>query len=211
MHYDATSSVFRTVYFYQQSSSPEGVEEFKVETSGMSAEYGHTSGGLFNFVMKSGANQVHGSAMFEFRNQDLDANTFLGNFNGQARPIDRQLDGGGSFGGPVWIPKVYNGKNKTFFYFALERFRTAGSATGGPNETVPPPSWLGGNMSNLLTSQVVGTDAFGNQVVRGAIYDPNTTQTVGGTVVRTMFPGNVIPQSAISQVSQQVIKLMNQY
>jgi hypothetical protein len=66
-------------------------------------------GGLFNFVMKSGTNQVHGSALFEFRNQDLDANTFLGNFNGTPRAIDRQLDGGGSFGGPVWIPKVYNG------------------------------------------------------------------------------------------------------
>ena len=182
-----------------------------METSGMSAEYGHTSGGLFNFVMKSGTNQVHGSLLFEFRNQDLDANTFLGNFNGQARPIDRQLDGGGSFGGPVRIPKVYNGKDKTFFYFALERFFTAGSASGGPNETVPPPSWLGGDMSNLLTSQVVGADAFGNQVVRGAIYDPNTTQTVNGTVVRQIFPGNIIPSRRISQVSQQVIKLMNQY
>ncbi len=207
----ATATGYRSGDFYQQSPSPEALQEFKVETSGMSAEYGRTSGGLFNFVMKSGTNQVHGSLLFEFRNQDLDANTFLGNFNGQARPIDRQLDGGGSFGGPVWIPKVYNGKDKTFFYFALERFYTAGSASGGPNETVPPPTWLAGNMSNLLTSQVVGTDAFGNQVVRGAIYDPNTTQTVGGTVVRQMFPGNVIPASRISQVSQQVLSLVNKY
>src|ERR1019366_7355267 len=100
--------------------------------------------------MKSGTNQVPGSAMFEFRNQDLDANTFFGNFNHTPRSIDRQLDGGGSFGGPVWIPKVYNRKNKTFFYFALERLYTAGSASGGANETVPPPSWLAGNMSDLL-------------------------------------------------------------
>ncbi len=206
----ATATGYRSGDFYQQSPSPEGVEEFKVQTSGMSAEYGHTSGGLFNFVMKSGANQVHGSAMFEFRNQDLDANTFLGNFNGQARPIDRQLDGGGSFGGPVWIPKVYNGKDKTFFYFALERFRTSGSATGGPNETVPPPSWLTGNLSNLLTTQNVGTDAAGNAVDRGVIYDPNTSQTVNGTIVRTPFPGNIIPTNRISKVSQQVIGLMEQ-
>ncbi|MGO9259505.1 MAG: hypothetical protein ACLQU1_24810, partial [Bryobacteraceae bacterium] len=93
----ATVTGYRSGDFYQASPSPEGVQEFKVETSGMSAEYGRTSGGLFNYVMKSGANQVHGSAMFEFRNQDLDANTFLGNFNGTARPVDRQLDGGGSF------------------------------------------------------------------------------------------------------------------
>jgi len=207
----ATATGYRSGDMSQQSPSPEALQEFKVETSGMSAEYGRTSGGLFNFVMKSGANQVHGSLLFEFRNQDLDANTFLGNFNGQARPIDRQLDGGGSFGGPVRIPKVYNGKDKTFFYFALERFYTASSASGGPNQTVPPPSWLGGNMSNLLTSQVVGTDALGSQVVRGAIYDPNSTQTVNGTVVRQMFPGNIIPASRISQVSQQVIGLMNKY
>ncbi len=207
----ATATGYRSGDFYQQSPSPEALQEFKVETSGMSAEYGRTSGGLFNFVMKSGANQVHGSLLFEFRNQDLDANTFLGNFNGQARPIDRQLDGGGSFGGPVWIPKVYKGKDKTFFYFALERFYTASSASGGPNETVPPPSWLGGNLSNLLTSQAVGTDALGNQVVRGAIYDPGTTQTVNGTVVRQMFPGNIIPASRISQVSQQVLAIMNKY
>jgi hypothetical protein len=207
----ATATGYRSGDLSQESPSPEALQEFKVETSGMSAEYGRTSGGLFNFVMKSGTNQVHGSALFEFRNQDLDANTFLGNANGQARPIDRQLDGGGSFGGPVWIPKVYNGKDKTFFYLALERFYTAGSASGGPNQTVPPPSWLGGDMSNLLTSQIVGTDALGNSVARGAIYDPASTQTAGGTVVRSTFPGNIIPQSRISKVSQQVIGIMNKY
>jgi hypothetical protein len=207
----ATVTGYRSGDFYQASPSPEGVQEFKVQTSGMSAEYGQTSGGLFNFVMKSGTNQVHGSAMFEFRNQDLDANTFLGNANGQARPIDRQLDGGGSFGGPVWIPKVYNGKDKTFFYFALERFYTAGSASGGPNQTVPPPSWLAGNMSDLLTTQNVGADASGSPVARGVIYDPNSTSTVNGTVLRTPFPGNIIPANRISKVSQQVISLMQKY
>lgn len=207
----ASVTGYRSGDFYQASPSPEAVQEFKVETSGMSAEYGQTSGGLFNFVMKSGTNQVHGSAMFEFRNQDLDANTFLGNANGQARPIDRQLDGGGSFGGPVWIPKIYNGKDKTFFYVALERFYTSGSASGGPNETVPPPSWFNGNMSNLLTTQNVGMDASGNAVARGVIYDPDTTQTVNGSVVRTAFPGNMIPGSRISKVSQQVNALMQKY
>ena len=204
----ATATGYRSGDAYQQSPSPEALQEFKVETSGMSAEYGRTSGGLFNFVMKSGSNQVHGSALFEFRNQDLDANTFLGNFNGTPRAIDRQLDGGGSFGGPVRIPKIYNGKDKTFFYFAMERFYTAGSASGTPNEFVPLPSWYTGNLSNLLTSTVVGKDALGNNAVRGAIYDPNTTQTVNGTLVRSMFPGNIIPQSRISKVSQQVLGLM---
>jgi hypothetical protein len=207
----ATTTGYRSGDFYQQSPSPEALQEFKVETSGMSAEYGRTSGGLYNFVMKSGTNKVHGSLLFEFRNEDLDANTFLGNANGQAVPRDRQLDGGGSFGGPVYIPKVYNGKDKTFFYFALERFYTSGGGASTPNETVPPPSWYTGNLSNLLTNQVVGTDALGNNVVRGAIYDPLSTQTVNGTVVRTMFPGNIIPLSRISKVSQQVLGIMQQY
>jgi hypothetical protein len=207
----ASVTGYRSGDFYQASPSPEGVQEFKVETSGMSAEYGQTSGGLFNFVMKSGTNQAHGSAMFEFRNQDLDANTFLGNANKQARPIDRQLDGGGSFGGPVWIPKLYNGKDKTFFYFALERFYTSGSSTGGLNETVPPPSWLAGNMADMLTTQNVGTDASGNTVARGVLYDPNSSQTVNGTIVRSAFPGNIIPGARISRVSQQVIALMQKY
>src|ERR1700686_4884794 len=94
----ATATGYRSGDFYQQSPSPEALQEFKVETSGMSAEYGRTSGGLFNFVMKSGSNQIHGSALFEFRNEDLDSNTFLGNANSQPRARDRQLDGGGSFG-----------------------------------------------------------------------------------------------------------------
>ncbi len=207
----ATATGYRSGDFYQQSPSPEALQEFKVETSGMSAEYGRTSGGLFNFVMKSGTNQIHGSTLFEFRNEDLDANTFLGNANGQATPRDRQLDGGGSFGGPVYIPKVYNGKDKTFFYFALERFYTSGGGASSPNETVPPPSWYTGNLSNLLTSQVVGTDALGTNALRGAIYDPASTQTINNTVVRTMFPGNIIPANRISKVSQQVLAVMQKY
>ncbi len=204
----ATITGYRSGDLSQSSPSPEALQEFKVETSGMSAEYGKTAGGLFNFVMKSGTNQIHGSALFEFRNEDLDANTFLGNFNGQNTPRDRQLDGGGSFGGPVFIPKVYNGKNKTFFFFALERFYTSGGGASTANEMVPPPSWYTGNMSNLLTNTVVGKDALGNNVYKGAIYDPDSSQTVGGTLVRTMFPGNIIPQSRISKVSQQVISIM---
>ncbi len=205
----ATITGYRSGDLSQSSPSPEALQEFKVETSGMSAEYGKTAGGLFNFVMKSGTNQVHGSALFEFRNEDLDANTFLGNFNGQKTPRDRQLDGGGSFGGPVYVPKIYNGKDKTFFFFALERFFTSGGGASTPNQMVPPPSWYTGNMSNLLTNTVVGKDALGNNVYKGAIYDPDTTQTVGGTLVRTMFPGNIIPASRISKVSQQVLGILS--
>src|SRR5436190_14663452 len=67
---------------------------------------------------------------------------------------------------------------------------------------------MNGDMSNLLTSQVVGKDALGNNIPRGAIYDPLTSQTVSGTLVRNMFPGNIIPQSRISSVARTVNAIM---
>ncbi len=204
----ATATGYRSGDISEESPSPEALQEFKVETSGMSAEYGKSSGGVFNFVMKSGANQVHGSGLFEARNEFFNAKPFSSNFFGLPKTRDRQVDGGGGVGGPVYIPKVYNGKDKTFFYFTYERFHTAGGGNTVPNETVPPPSWLNGDMSDLLTNQVVGKDALGNNIVRGAIYDPLTSQTVGGTLVRNMFPGNIIPQSRISSVSKTVNALM---
>ncbi len=149
----ATATGYRSGDISEESPSPEALQEFKVETSGMSAEYGKSSGGVFNFVMKSGANQVHGSGLFEARNEFFNAKPFSSNFFGLPKTRDRQVDGGGGIGGPVYIPKVYNGKDKTFFYFTYERFHTAGGGNTVPNETVPPPNWLNGDMSDLLTNQ----------------------------------------------------------
>src|SRR5204863_4152937 len=149
-----------------------------------------------------------GSGLFEARNEFFNAKPFTSNFFGLPKTRDRQVDGGGGIGGPVYIPKLYNGKDKTFFYFTYERFHTAGGGNTTPNETVPPPSWLNGDMSNLLTNQVVGKDALGNNIIRGAIYDPLTSQTVNGSLVRNIFPGNIIPQNRISAVSKTVNALM---
>ncbi len=204
----ATATGYRSGDLSQDSPSPEAVQEFTTETSGMSAEYGRAMGGVFNFVMKSGANQVHGTGMFALRNESMDARSFSNNYYNLPKSRDRQNDEGGSFGGPVYIPKIYNGKDKTFFYFAYERFHTSAGGASSPNQMVPPPSWETGDMSDLLTSQVVGKDALGNNVVRGAIYDPDSTQTVNGQLMRTMFPGNIIPQSRISTVSRRVIAVM---
>ena len=204
----ATATGYRSGDLSQDSPSPEAVQEFKTETSGMSAEYGRAMGGVFNFVMKSGANQIHGTGMGALRNESMDARSFSNNYYNLPKSRDRQNDEGGSFGGPVYIPKIYNGKDKTFFYFAYERFHTSTGGASTPNQMVPPPSWLNGDMSNYLTSQSVGKDALGNSVLRGAIYDPDTTQTVNGQTVRFMFPGNVIPASRISTVSKRVIALM---
>jgi hypothetical protein len=102
--------------------SVEGMEEFKVQSSGYSAEYGRTSNGVINWVTKSGTNTVHGSAFVFNRNEVFNARGFT--FTPSKRPIVRQWNPGGSFGGPIFIPKVFDGRNKAFFFFAYERAST---------------------------------------------------------------------------------------
>ena len=102
--------------------SVEGMEEFKVQSSGYSAEYGRTSNGVINWVTKSGTNAVHGSAFVFNRNEVFNARGFT--FTASKRPIVRQWNPGGSFGGPVYLPKIFDGRNKAFFFFAYEKAST---------------------------------------------------------------------------------------
>ena len=115
--------------------SVEGMEEFKVQSSGYSAEYGRTSNGVINWVTKSGTNRVHGSAFVFNRNEVFNARGFT--FAASKRPIVRQWNPGGSFGGPIYIPKVFDGRNKAFFFFAYERASTRnGQSTGLVNAPI---------------------------------------------------------------------------
>ena len=102
--------------------SVEGMEEFKVQSSGYSAEYGRTSNGVINWVTKSGTNSLHGSAFVFNRNEVFNARGFT--FTPSKRPIVRQWNPGGSIGGPIYVPKVFDGRNKAFFFFAFERAST---------------------------------------------------------------------------------------
>ena len=102
--------------------SVEGMQEFKVQSSGYSAEFGRTSNGVINWVTKSGSNTVHGSAFVFNRNEVFNARGFT--FTPTKRPIVRQWNPGGSFGGPIYIPRLYDGRNKAFFFFAFERAST---------------------------------------------------------------------------------------
>src|SRR5579884_3741150 len=109
--------------FDEAAPSVEALSEFRVETSSMPAEYGRTTGGIEIFSTKSGSNTFHGAAYDLFRNKDLDANTWYNNYQKLPRVPDTQNDYGGVLSGPVWIPKLYNGKNKTFFMFSWEQYR----------------------------------------------------------------------------------------
>ncbi|MEO8131581.1 MAG: carboxypeptidase-like regulatory domain-containing protein, partial [Bryobacteraceae bacterium] len=168
--------------------SIDAITEFTVDTNGFKAEYGHSGGGVMTFVSKSGTNSLHGSAYEFLRNNDFDANDWFSNRAGKSRQIYKQNDFGFTAGGPVWIPKVYNGKDKTFFFFSYEGFRNRNGATNA-TQTVPTPEMYNGDFSKWV-------DAKGVQI---PIYNP-LTQVIGanGSVTRTPFPGNIIPKNLFS-------------
>ncbi len=139
--------------------SAEAVEEFKVQTGSYSAEYGRTANGIVNFTTKSGTNNLHGSLFGFLRNEAFNARRFT--YGPGSREISRQHLGGGSVGGPLFLPKAYDGRNKAFFFFAYERSKQRG---GSPSNviTLPIEDFRRGDFRRF-------TDVSGNVV---PLYDP---------------------------------------
>jgi carboxypeptidase family protein/TonB-dependent receptor-like protein len=183
------------------SPSPEMVSEIRLTTDQASAEYGTSYGNGLTVVTKSGTNQLHGSVYHYIRNEKLDAR----NWFASSRNPQRQNEWGLVIGGPVMIPKVYDGKNKTFFFFSYGGFRFR-TAAGGATASVPTALMRQGNFSELFGPQL-GTDALGRPILTGQIYDPLTTRPDGsGGYIRDPFPGNIIPSARFSTVSQNFQK-----
>jgi hypothetical protein len=167
----------------------DSLQEFKVATSDLPPEYGRFAGGVVNFTTKSGSNQIHGSAWEFLRNKELNANNFFNNQAGIPRPAFTQNQFGVNFGGPVYIPKLYDGRNKTFFFVNYEGFRLRQGQSS--TQTVPTAAQRTGDLSSL-----------------GPIYDPLTTCDSGAPgsppcagrpqYSRTAFPGSIIPPSRLS-------------
>jgi len=191
-----TSRALQKSWVSSNAPSLEAITEFTVDTNGFKAEYGHAGGGVMTFVSKSGTNELHGSAYEFLRNNDFDANYFFSNKKGLARPIYKQSDFGGSLGGPIWVPKIYNGKNKSFFFFAYEGFRNRVGATALAS-TVPTPEMYTGDFSKWVNAQ--------GQMI--PIYNPTTQVVNGSTVTRTPFPNNQIPQSLFDPLAAQALKV----
>jgi hypothetical protein len=190
----------------ETQGSVEQIQEFTLQTSNFAPEFGQIMGGLVNFTTRSGTNQFHGSLYEYFVNEDLDAARPFTYVN----PESRKNDFGGSFGGPVWIPKVYNGRDKTFFFLNMEEFINEASSSGLLGN-MPTVAERNGDFSALLSAtgnKVIGTDALGRPIYNQAIYDPATTRTVNGEVVRDMFPNNVIPFSRLDPVALKIAALM---
>jgi hypothetical protein len=179
------------------SPSVDALQEFAVDTNGFKAEFGHAGGGSFAFVSKSGTNAFHGS-LYEFmRNDAFDAASFFDNAFGKRKPVLKQHDFGGTLGGPIRIPKIYNGRDRTFFFFAYEGFRNR-TGPRADQFTIPLPEMHQGDFSNWA-------DQNGRLI---PIYDPATTVELGnGQYSRTAFPNNRIPLSRFSEVAKNVLPL----
>jgi len=166
--------------------SLEAVQEVKIQANTYDAEMARTGGGMFNTLMRSGTNSYHGSAYGHIRRTAMDANSFFNNAAGTnssgqpISPITNQPNTtwGASFGGKVWIPKVYDGKNKTFFYLGIEHYDDTQS-------------------SSSVFATPTALEKSGDFSKSGiTVYDPLTT--VAGA--RQPFPGNVIPSARLNPI-----------
>jgi hypothetical protein len=178
----------------------DAIQEFKVLTTAYAPEWGRTSGGIVTFGTKSGTNHLHGS-IFEYgRNSAFDANGFNANAAGLSKPHFQRNQFGGAVGGPITLPNVYEGRDRTFFFTTFERLlqSKAGSFTG----TVPTALERQGDFSQTR-------DTNGNPIV---IYDPRTTTldpaAPAGTTryIRTPFDKNVIPSQYLNTVGLNLLK-----
>jgi len=174
---------------YTLTPSPDSVEEFKVITTPFSAEYGHTGGGVMIATSKAGTNTLHGSAYDLFRNRVLNGRDFFSPTASRTKYV--QNDPGGTIGGPVFLPKLYDGRNKTFFFVDFNV--TLASQGTGYSALVPTDLQKSGDFSQ--------TTAGGKLV---PIYDPKSLAPDGHT--RLQFVNNIIPASRIDPVAAQILK-----
>ncbi len=214
---DSTNGVQQTNSQAVQQSV-DAIQEVSIQTSNFAAEYGQVGGGYINFTMKSGTNQLHGSAYDYFQNSALNSSlpfTVDSTGTGHVKnPLDRN-DYGFTLGGPVRIPKVYNGKDKTFFFFNFEQFRQT-VTTNNLIATAPLPAWTAGNsgqdanFGNIL-GLPFGPAGFGalsptgSTDQTGQLFDATTSHYVssatGSGYVENPFPNNIIPYSRMDPSS----------
>ena len=189
--------IYQAAHSVAYAPPVDAVEEFKVVTGAYDAQYGRNGGGVVAVAMKSGTNKLHGSAYDFMKRSFLDANTFANNSVGGAKNYDKLDEWGFTVGGPVWIPKVYSGKDKTFFFVAYEHYHW-NTLARNQISSVPTPAQRTGDFSQTFNSA--------GQL--NTIYDPATGQSVNGTWVRSPFPGNIVPAARFDPVGS---KMANTY
>lgn len=175
--------------FNETAPPVDAIGEFKLQANQLSAEYGNTGSAVITFSIKSGTNALHGLAFNIFRNEKLDARSFLS----PTRSTIRQNEFGGMLGGPVRLPWLYNGANRTFFFFSY-----TGSRKRGLDQT---------QRLRIPTVAERQGDYSANPRV---VYDPATTRTTGTAFARDPFPGNRIPAARFDAVSARITSLLPQ-
>jgi hypothetical protein len=174
--------------------SVDAVQEFKVQTNYFSSEFGNTGGAIVNVITKSGTNQLHGNGYEFHRNAALNANSWFSNRAGRTIPDFKRNVFGGTLGGPVMVPKLYNGRNKTFFFFDYEGNRQNSATTR--TVSVPTLKEKAGDFSDTRASD-------GKLIT---VYNPfNTSKNADGNTLRTAFPGNIVPRSMFSPIAVKAL------
>jgi len=191
--------------------SVDAIQEMAVQTSNFAPEFGQVGGGFFNVTMKSGTNQFHGTGYEYFVNEALNAGVpFTNDGRGDLlRPRARRNDFGFTLGGPVVLPKLYNGHDKAFFFFSFEQFRET-IITNSTFYTLPTPAYRNGNFSGALTGRtLLANDGFGRPVLENTIYDPSTDRIgANGLRERDPYPNNTIPLSQMDPVALAIQKMI---
>jgi hypothetical protein len=179
-----------------QQPPADAVQEFKVTTGSFDAQQGHTAGATIDVAIRNGTNDFHGT-LYEFVRNDalLNANNFFLNRSAalgldeddKAKKAARRYNRfGGTAGGPVWLPKLYNGRDRIFFFFSYEGIRT--KTPESETITVPTLAQRRGDFSALQRQGII-------------IYDPLTARRMGSRIVRTPFAGNIIPTNRLNAVA----------
>src|SRR4029079_6565002 len=195
---DATNGWYSTQS--QTQASMDSIQEFAIQTSNYSAEFGLAGGGVFNLTMKSGTYQLHGSVYDYFVNEFLNAGqpftaaefTDSRKSGQRIRSRQRRNDLGFTVGGPVYIPKLFDGRNKAFFFFGYEQYRET-TVNNGATTTLPTLAYRAGDFSAARTTRLVTTDGLGRQVFENTVYNP-TTDSIGpdGLRYRDPYTNNVV-------------------
>ncbi len=172
----------------------DSVEEVRVHAFEADAAYGHTGGGTVNVVLRSGTNKIHGTA-YEFNQVSaLAATPFFTNKAGLLKPVTRYNQFGANGGGPIWIPKLFDGRNRVFWYFAWE----------GINDSFPEP------LTTTVPTAAERTGDFSALLKAGSnyqIYDPLTGVVEGSRIRRQPFNGNIIPAERLNPIALNALKL----
>jgi hypothetical protein len=206
---DITTLGMTSAHLSESHPSTEALQEVTLQISNFAAEFGQVQGGLVNFTTRSGTNAIHGGGYDYFMNEALNAGRpFTNDGKGHLiRPRQRNNNYGFTLGGPVYIPKLYDGRNKTFFFFTFDQFRNKATVSGAAT-TVPTEAYRRGDFSAALTGRQLGTDALGRPILENTVYDPASERTVDGRIVRDPFQNNVVPTTRLDPVALKMQALI---